>query len=54
MLRQRGQTADPDVYGRLRYLDDTRISIDHTSPETGAVAVHFPIAGYVVSAAAAL
>ena len=54
MLRQRGQTADPDVYGRLRYLDDTRISIDHTSPETGAVAVHFPIAGYVVSAVAAL
>ena len=51
MLRQRGQTADPDVFGSLRYLDDTRVSIDHTSPETGAVAVHFPVAGYVVSAA---
>ena len=51
MLRQRGRTADPDVFGSLRYLDDTRVSIDHTSPETGAVAVHFPVAGYVVSAA---
>lgn len=51
MLRQRGDTADPDVVGSLRYLDDTRVSIDHTSPETGAVAVHFPVAGYVVSSA---
>ncbi len=51
MLRQRGHTADPDVLGSLRYLDNTRVSIDHTSPETGAVAVHFPVAGYVVSAA---
>ena len=51
MLRQRGNTADPDVFGRLRYLDDTRVSIDHSSPETLAVAVHFPVAGYVLSAA---
>ena len=34
MLRQRGQTADPDVFGSLRYLDDTRVSIDpHLGPE---------------------
>ena len=51
ILRQRGQTADPDVFGSLRYLDYTRVSIDHASHETSAVAVHFPVAGYVVSAA---
>jgi len=50
-IRPRGQSADPDVFGRLRYLDDTRLSIDHESPETGPIAVHFPISGYVVSAA---
>ena len=50
MVRPRGQTADPDVFGTLRYLDNTRVSIDHRSEETGDVAVHFPIAGYMVSA----
>jgi len=47
-VRPRGASADPDVFGQLRYLDDTRISIDHISPETGPIAVHFPVAGYVI------
>lgn len=51
MIRPDGETADPDVFGALRYLDDTRISIDHDSPETGRVAVHFPLAGYMLSPA---
>ena len=51
MVRPRGLSADPDVFGSLRFLDDTRISIDHTSPEAGNVAVHFPIAGYVIKPA---
>ena len=50
MLHQRGTTADPDIFGSLRYLDDTRVSIDHDSPQTLSVAVHFPVAGYVLSA----
>jgi len=50
LVRPSKVTADPDVVGRLRYLDDTRVSLDHESPETGAVAVHFPGAGYRVTA----
>ena len=50
MIRPRGQTADPDVFGTLRYIDDTRVSINHSSEETGDVAVHFPVAGYVITA----
>ncbi|MGC6519057.1 MAG: glutathione S-transferase family protein [Candidatus Puniceispirillaceae bacterium] len=51
MIRPRAQSADPDIVGRLRYLDMTRVSIDHESPQTGPVAVHLPLAGYRVSAA---
>ena len=51
LIRPRTQSSDPDIVGRLRYLDMTRISIDHESPETGPVAVHLPLAGYRVSAA---
>jgi glutathione S-transferase len=49
-IRQAGETADPDVVGRLRYLDSTRVTIDHDSAETGAIAVHFPIIGYKIMA----
>jgi hypothetical protein len=34
----------------LRYLDSTRVTIDHDSAETGAIAVHFPIIGYKIMA----
>lgn len=50
-VRPRGTSSDPDVFGALRYLDDTRVSIDHVSAETGPIAVHFPVAGYAVSPA---
>ena len=50
LIRPRTQSSDPNIVGRLRYLDMTRISIDHESPETGPVAVHLPLAGYRVSA----
>ena len=48
-IRQAGQTADPDVVGTLRYLDDTRISLDITSDEAGDIALHLPVLGYVIS-----
>ena len=48
MVRQAGQTADPDVTGRLRYIDDTRISLDILSDETGDIALHLPVLGYVI------
>ena len=41
-----GTNADPQVTGALRYLDATRVSIDHDTAEAGSVAVHFPVAGY--------
>jgi|TARA_B110000503_G_scaffold109212_1_gene163316 glutathione S-transferase len=54
VIRPDGETADPEVFGALRYLDDTRASIDHYSPETGPVAVHFPLAGYMLSPAGSM
>lgn len=51
VIRPKGQSSDPDITGRLRYLDLTRISIDHESAETGPVAVHLPIADYQITAA---
>jgi glutathione S-transferase len=51
MIRPKGQSSDPDITGRLRYLDMTRVSIDHESDETGPVAVHLPVAGYRTTAA---
>ena len=50
LIRPRAQSSDPDIVGRLRYLDMTRVSIDHESPQTGPVAVHLPLAGYRISA----
>lgn len=43
-------SSDPAVYGKLRYLDDARISIDYDHPAVGAVAVHFPVLGYQITA----
>lgn len=43
-------SSDPAVVGRLRYLDESRISIDHERPEVGHVAVHFPTQGYQLRA----
>ena len=51
IIRQKAHSSDPDITGRLRYLDPTRVSIDHESPETGPVAVHLPVAGYRITAA---
>ena len=48
-IRQAGQTADPDVTGSLRYLDDTRVSLDIASAEAGDIALHLPVLGYVIS-----
>lgn len=47
-IKPHGTNADPQVTGTLRYLDATRVSIDHHTPETGALAVHFPVAEYEV------
>ncbi|MEC8673456.1 MAG: glutathione S-transferase family protein [Pseudomonadota bacterium] len=48
VIRPRGASSDPDITGQLRFMDMTRLSIDHESDETGAVAVHLPLAGYAV------
>lgn len=48
-IRQAGHTADPDIRGKLRYLDDTRISIDLSADEVGDIALHLPVLGYVIS-----
>ena len=49
MIRPKGETADPDVVGTLRYCDGMRISIDHRHEKVGHVAVHFPVVGYVMT-----
>ena len=49
MIRPKGETADPDVVGTLRYCDGMRISIDHRHEQVGHVAVHFPVVGYVMT-----
>jgi hypothetical protein len=50
VIRHKTQSSDPDITGRLRYIDLTRVSIDHESVETGSVAVHLPVAGYSITA----
>jgi glutathione S-transferase len=49
MIRPKGETADPDVVGRLRYCDGIRISIDYSHEQVGDIAVHFPVIGYVMT-----
>lgn len=50
-IRQRVTSSDPDIFGKLRYMDAGRVSIDHSSAETGDVVVHLPVAGYQIDAA---
>ena len=50
-IRQRTQSSDPDIFGTLRFLDASRVSIDHSSAETGDVVVHLPVAGYQIDTA---
>ena len=49
-IRPNGNTSDPDVRGTLRYLDKTKIVIDHAHEDVGEVAIHFPILGYQILA----
>jgi len=49
MIRPKGETADPDVVGTLRYCDGIRISIDHSNEQVVDIAVHFPVIGYVMT-----
>ena len=49
MIRPKGEAADPDVVGTLRYCDGMRISIDHRHEQVGHVAVHFPVVCYVMT-----
>ena len=49
LIRPKGDTADPDVIGRLRYCDALRVSIDHNHEQVGDIAVHFPVLGYVMT-----
>ena len=51
VIRPHAQSSDPDIVGRLRFIDMTRVTIDHESGETGPVAMHLPLAGYRISAA---
>ncbi|MGC6530701.1 MAG: glutathione S-transferase N-terminal domain-containing protein [Candidatus Puniceispirillaceae bacterium] len=48
VIRQYGQTADPDVTGTLRYLDATRVSLDLHHEAVGHVALHLPVLGYLI------
>lgn len=49
-IRPQGETSDPAVTGRLRYLDAVRVSIDHRDEVAGDLVVHLPIAGYRINA----
>ena len=51
VVRQAGHTADPDITGRLRMLDDTRISLDVHDDLVGDIALHLPVLGYMIKAA---
>ena len=45
-IRPQGETSDPAITGRLRYLDSERVSIAHNDESVGEVVVHLPVAGY--------
>lgn len=51
VVRQAGDTADPDVTGTLRMLDNTRISLDMHNDEVGHTALHLPVLGYKIKKA---
>ncbi|MGC6517512.1 MAG: glutathione S-transferase family protein [Candidatus Puniceispirillaceae bacterium] len=48
VVRQAGDTADPDITGRLRFLDETRISLDLHDEQIGDIALHLPVLGYMI------
>jgi len=50
-IRPQGETSDPAITGRLRYLDSTRVSIDHRDDVVGDLVVHLPVSGYRITAA---
>ncbi len=43
--------GEQPVQGKVRYADATRIGVDRTTDDVGAVCVHFPRAGYRVETA---
>ncbi len=49
-IRPQKQSIDPPTIGRLRYLDNLQVSIDHYTEICGEVVVHLPLAGYQVNA----
>ena len=51
IIRQAGDTADPDITGHLRMLDSTRVSIDLTDDAVGDIALHLPVMGYMIKKA---
>lgn len=50
-IRPQGETSDPAITGRLRYLDSNRVSIDHRDEVAGDLVVHLPVSGYRITAA---
>ena len=48
IVRQAGDTADPDIHGKLRMLDETRISLDMHNDDIGHSALHLPVLGYMI------
>ena len=48
-IRPNGKTADPDVIGSLRYLDQNIVIIDYEHEEVGQISIHFPVLGYQIS-----
>ena len=48
-IRPNGKTADPDVTGALRYLDQNVVIIDYEHKDVGEVSIHFPVLGYQIS-----
>ena len=49
-IKPKGDSSDPIVTGKLRFVDSLTVSIDYNSSEAGHTAVHFPISGYEVLA----
>ena len=49
-IKPKGESSDPIVTGKLRFLDSLTVSIDYNSSEAGHTAVHFPISGYEILA----
>jgi len=50
-IKPQGETSDPAITGRLRFLDSARVSIDHRDEVAGDLVVHLPVSGYRITAA---